>query len=107
MTFIESPMEIRQKGFESKYNFVCNCDACALNYPTFKVLEKELPAQSIDLVESAFSQIEKNLSDNEPFLAIESCKHLFKCLEQIPYLHAAKQRTRILLGTCCRLAYSV
>ena len=107
MAFVETPKNIRLKNFESKYNFVCQCDACTMDYPLFKELEKELPEQSISLVESAFYEIETNLANNEPILAIKMTKQLFKSLETLPYLHAAKQRTRVLLGTCYRMAYSI
>ena len=107
MTFIESQKKLRQKRFETKYHFLCQCDACKDNYPTFSNLEKQLPDEAIDLVESNFAQIEKKLSDNEPLLAVKLCRELYKHLEPLPYLHAAKQRTRVLLGTCIRMAYCI
>ena len=107
MTFVESAKKIRQKRFESKYKFSCECEACSLDYPTFQDLEKELPEELISLVALSFRDIEKSLENNEHLSAIEKTKQLYNSLENIPYLHAAKQRARILLGTCYRMAFSL
>ena len=107
MTFIESPRKIRQQRFETKYKFLCECEACKMDYPAFQDLEKELPEESIRLVESNFKEIDRSLQENNPIAAIEMTKQLYNCLGNITYLHAAKKRTRILLGTCCRMAFSV
>ena len=107
MTFIESERKFRQKRFETKYHFTCYCDACKEDYPTFTSLEKQLPDEVVDLVESNFSQIDKKLSDAEPLLALKQCVQLYGQLEILPYLHAVRQRTRVLLSTCYRMEYSV
>ena len=107
MTFIETPKNVRMKKLENKYHFVCECTACSQDYPLFRDLEKALPDKVCSEVSTSFQKIDELFSNGKALHGIDEIKSLFSRLTSLPYLQAATQRLRIMLGTGHRMAYSV
>lgn len=106
-TFLTSNKKTRQEINESKYHFVCECDACVCDYPTFTQLANQLPDQIFDTVNRGFENIEKKLNNQQYLGAIGETIHLYSVTSSVPELHMARQRLRVLLGTCYKMAFSL
>ena len=109
MSFLDTDKITRQKFYKAKYNFLCECDACTQDYPTFKDLERELSEEDYKVVDCGTNEINAKLASKDYIAAITLTKQLFNAMvsTNISELHAAHQRLKITLGTCCRLQFSV
>ena len=108
-TFLETDKRTRQQFFQTKYNFVCSCDACTQDYPTVMDLERQLTEEQFKVVDGATNEINTKLVSKDFKSAISLTKQLFNDMLElnISELHAAHQKLKITLGICCRLQYSI
>ena len=72
-------------------------------------LDRELSEEQLQLVELSTKEIQTKLECEDYSSAIILTNQMFQDVvsTNIPDLHAVHQKLKILLGTCCRLEFSV
>jgi hypothetical protein len=108
-TFLDMEKSDRQQYYKSKYNFVCECDACTQDYPTFMRLEEGLGVEQKETLELGTAGVKELLATGDTSTAITKTKEMFKQLTEtnVSDVNPSIQRLKIMLGTCLRVRYSL
>ena len=109
INYLNTEKSARQQFCQTKYNFLCECEACTNNYQTMMKHEEDLSTDQEAAIKQGIEGVQRLLVSGDPITAISKTKEMFENLTaaNVSDDNLNIEKLGIMLGTCLRFQYAL